>query len=45
MDMTTMQFVFWTVGTFVAGIAAGIGGVALWVFRALRVHDATEGNY
>lgn len=34
MDLNTAQFIAWTIGVFFAGIAAGVGAVALWVFRA-----------
>ena len=45
MDITTAQFFTWTIFAFVAGMAAGIGGVALWVYRSISAHDATEGDY
>lgn len=31
MDISTAQFIAWTIGVFLAGIAAGLGAVALWV--------------
>jgi uncharacterized protein involved in exopolysaccharide biosynthesis len=44
MDISTAQFLAWTLGAFVAGLAAGIGVVALWIYRAMYVHDLTEGD-
>jgi hypothetical protein len=44
MDLSTAQFFAFTLGVFVAGVAAGIGVVALWVYRAIYVHDITEGD-
>jgi len=45
MDITTIQFVFWSIGAFIAGLAAGVGAAAMWFFRALGEHDATEGDF
>ena len=42
MDLTTVSFLAWTIGVFVAGMAAGIGAVALWVFRAMNSADVDE---
>jgi hypothetical protein len=44
MDLSTAQFFAFTLGAFVAGVASGIGVVAMWVFRAIYVHDITEGD-
>jgi hypothetical protein len=44
MDLSTAQFLAWTLGAFVAGLAAGVGVVSLWVFRAIYVHDISEGD-
>ena len=44
MDISTAQFFAFTIGAFVVGLAAGIGVVALWLFRAIYVHDITEGD-
>ena len=44
MELSTAQFLAFTLGAFVAGVAAGIGVVAMWVYRAMYVHDYSEGD-
>ena len=44
MDLSTTQFITWTLVVFVGGMAAGIGAAAMWVYRAMYVHDITEGD-
>jgi hypothetical protein len=44
MDISTSQFLAFTLAAFVVGIAAGIGAVVLWILRAMATHDASEGD-
>jgi hypothetical protein len=42
MDLPTVSFLAWTVAVFVAGMAAGIGGIAVWAFRAMCSADVQD---
>jgi hypothetical protein len=42
MDLSTTQFITWTLVVFVCGMAAGIGAVAVWAFRAMCSADVQD---